>query len=652
MRYHSFAKRLTKRVMLTVLATMLASMTLVFSIVYYGVKAETRGRYQTIMKLVSEKLENILSHEEVCARNVFAEIPNRLDSPETVLKALEEEMRLNSYIDGYFVAFEPGYFPQYEYWFEAYLDRNDLHARNIGSSKHDYFQRDWYKRGKNEEDGYWTDPYFDDWSEKDIVCTFAMPLYDRMGRKVGVCGADMSLKWLVKELNTINEKSYNTGLVNIQLSSDFIFHTFIITSKGTYVAHPDEKRVMQENVMSYIDQNDEEAVNATIDGNYSTVYYMPIKSTDWEIAIAVPKKTFWLPAIFVLTLLIVVTFVGLWLVYKFSRSTIHQAVKPLSALSKSANEVARGNFDAPLPEPAYRDEIGDLRDSFASMQTSLAKYVIDMKQKAAQEAALNHELDVARNIQMSMVPSEFPPYPQRDDIDIYGYLEPAKTIGGDLYDFFIRDEKLFFCIGDVSGKGIPAALVQSATHFMFRIMSQREDDPSRIVSNINDVFAAENESSMFCTFFLGVLDLKTHVLEYSSMFCTFFLGVLDLKTHVLEYCNAGHELPILVTTEATEIRVKPNIAMGLYMDRQYRKEQIELPSGSVLILYTDGLKEAIDSTEECYGRERILTSLQRVIIKGATEPSDYIRQLVNDVTLYVGDMPQADDLTMLAIKVY
>ena len=645
MRYHSFAKRLTKRVMLTVLATMLASLTLVFSIVYYGVKAETRGRYQTIMKLVSEKLENILSHEEVCARNVFAEIPNRLESPETVLRALEEEMRLNSYIDGYFVAFEPGYFPQYEYWFEAYLHRNDLHARNIGSSKHDYFQRDWYKRGKNEEDGYWTDPYFDDWSEKDIVCTFAMPLYDRMGRKVGVCGADMSLKWLVKELNTINEKSYNTGLVNIHLSSDFIFHTFIITNKGTYVAHPDEKRVMQENVMSYIDQNDEEAVNAvnemmaqkhgiasmTIDGNYSTVYYMPIKSTDWEIAIAVPKKTFWLPAIFVLTLLIVVTLVGLWLVYKFSRSTIHQAVKPLSALSKSANEVSKGNFDTPLPELTYRDEIGDLRDSFASMQTSLAKYVIDMKQKAAQEAALNNELEVARNIQMSMVPREFPPYPQRDDIDIYGYLEPAKSIGGDLYDFFIRDEKLFFCIGDVSGKGIPAALVQSATHFMFRIMSQREDDPSRIVSNINDVFAAENDSSMFCTF---------------------FLGVLDLKTHVLEYCNAGHELPILVTSEATEIRVKPNIAMGLYMERQYRKEQIELPSGSVLILYTDGLKEAIDSTEECYGRERILTSLQRVIIKGATEPSDYIRQLVNDVTLYVGDMPQADDLTMLAIKVY
>ena len=626
------------------LATMLASLTLVFSIVYYGVKAETRGRYQTIMKLVSEKLENILSHEEVCARNVFAEIPNRLESPETVLRALEEEMRLNSYIDGYFVAFEPGYFPQYEYWFEAYLHRNDLHARNIGSSKHDYFQRDWYKRGKNEEDGYWTDPYFDDWSEKDIVCTFAMPLYDRMGRKVGVCGADMSLKWLVKELNTINEKSYNTGLVNIHLSSDFIFHTFIITNKGTYVAHPDEKRVMQENVMSYIDQNDEEAVNAvnemmaqkhgiasmTIDGNYSTVYYMPIKSTDWEIAIAVPKKTFWLPAIFVLTLLIVVTLVGLWLVYKFSRSTIHQAVKPLSALSKSANEVSKGNFDTPLPELTYRDEIGDLRDSFASMQTSLAKYVIDMKQKAAQEAALNNELEVARNIQMSMVPREFPPYPQRDDIDIYGYLEPAKSIGGDLYDFFIRDEKLFFCIGDVSGKGIPAALVQSATHFMFRIMSQREDDPSRIVSNINDVFAAENDSSMFCTF---------------------FLGVLDLKTHVLEYCNAGHELPILVTSEATEIRVKPNIAMGLYMERQYRKEQIELPSGSVLILYTDGLKEAIDSTEECYGRERILTSLQRVIIKGATEPSDYIRQLVNDVTLYVGDMPQADDLTLLAIKV-
>ena len=644
-RYQSFAKRLTKRVMLTMLATMLVSTTLVITIVYYGVKAETRGRYQTIMKLVSEKLENILSHEEVCARNVFAAIPDRLDSPESVLRALEEEMRLNSYIDGYFVAFEPGYFQQYEYWFEAYLHRNDLHARNIGSSKHDYFQRDWYKRGKNEEKGYWTDPYFDDWSEKDIVCTFAMPLYDRMGRKAGVCGADMSLKWLVKELNTINEKSFNTGLVNIRLSSDFIFHTFIITSKGTFVAHPQEERVMQENVMSYIDQNDAEAVNAvnemmmqkqgiasmTIDGDYSTVYYAPINGTDWEIAVVVPNKSFWLPAILVLTLLVIVTLIGLWVVYKFSRSGIHQAVKPLSALSKSANEVAKGNFETSLPELAHQDEISELRDSFASMQTSLSKYVEDMRQKAAQEAALNNELEVARNIQMSMVPSVFPPFPDRHDIDLCGFLEPAKSIGGDLYDFFIRDEKLFFCIGDVSGKGIPAALVQSAAHFMFRIMSQREDDPSRIVANINDVFAAENKSSMFCTF---------------------FLGVLDLKTHVLQYCNAGHELPILVTSEAAEIRVKPNMAMGLFEGRQFRTEQTELPSGSVLILYTDGLKEAIDDAEECYGRERILNSLQRVIIKGGTKPSDYIRQLVDDVTLYVGDMPQADDLTLLAIKVY
>ena len=229
-----------------------------------------------------------------------------------------------------------------------------------------------------------------------------------------------------------------------------------------------------------------------------------------------------------------------------------------------------------------------------------------------------------------MIPVKFPPFPERKDIDIYGYLTPAKSIGGDLYDFFIRDDKLFFCIGDVSGKGIPAALVMSVMHFMFRIVSNKEDDPKIILETMNNLYASENNSSIFCTF---------------------FLGVLDLKTHLLHYCNAGHELPILITNEINEIPVNANLALGLFKGKVYRPEEIQLSPGSVFLLYTDGLKEAINKDEECFGVERIKASLQHVVDKGPAESSVYIRKLVNDVENYMGDTPPADDLTLLAIKI-
>ena len=623
----TIANRLTKRVMLTVLATMVVTASIVLSIAFRAIKAGADGRYQTMMNVVSEKLGRILLHEEICARNVFDAVNGNLHSPKSVMKSLEKEIKLNSYAQGYYVAFEPGYFPQYEKWFEPYMRKGEERARNIGSAAHDYLTKDWYIQAKKEKGGFWTDPYYDNVGGQDNVCAFAMPLYDRNGCLVGVCGADMSLKWLVKELQEID--------------ADSPFYTFIISRDGTYIAHPDGERVLRENVVSHVSDDGKNVIQdmmqmkrgrapMTIDGVRSLVFYAPLESTKWSMAIVVPLTAIWIPALMIIGLLSAIIVIGLLVVWLFCRSNIRQIVSPLSVLAKSADEVSKGNFEAPLPVIGHRDEVCELRDSFATMQHSLVKYVQDLKDKTAKEAALQNELALAQKLQMSMIPNVFPPFPERTDIDIYGMLKPAKSIGGDLFDFFIRDERLFFCIGDVSGKGIPAALLMTVIHYLFRIISGREDDPKRIVELMNDYLSAGNKSLMFCTF---------------------FLGVLDLKTHLLKYCNAGHELPILMADEISMIPVEHNLAMGLFEKLAYKPGEIQLKSGNVFLLCTDGVKEATNQEEECFEKARMIASLQQVANEGSANAADYIRHLVDSVSDFVKNAPQADDITLLAIKI-
>lgn len=630
------AKRLTRRVTMAVLTMIIFILAIALTFSFKFIKVGAEERYEAIMEMVSEKLGRILLSQEIGVKNLADELRNSLQSPESVMQAMEREIKLNDYTQGYFVAFEPGYFPEYEKWFEVYMKKDQDHARNIGSADHDYLSSDWYNKTKPKRKGLWSEPYYDNVGQNDNVCSFTMPLYDKDGRLAGVCGTDMSLEWLAEELKKINANSFD-------INDDKHFYTFIINNDGTYIAHPDKERVMKKNVLSFIDKSsgDDQVIQdmmqmnygiapVTIDGVSSNIYYAPLGATNWSMAIVIPQLATWMPFVIMMVPLALIIVIGLLVIYSFCHSIIHHAVKPIGALAQSTEEVAKGNFEAPLPVIKHQDEVCELRDSFASMQKSLVKYIEDAKEKAVREAALFHDLTVAKNIQMSMIPVKFPPFPERKDIDLYGYLAPAKSIGGDLYDFFIRDDKLFFCIGDVSGKGIPAALVMSVMHFMFRIVSNKEDDPKHILETINNLYASENNSSIFCTF---------------------FLGVLDLKTHLLHYCNAGHELPILITNEVNVIPVKANLALGLFKGKVYRPEEIQLSPGSVFLLYTDGLKEAINKDEECFGMERIKASLQHVVDKGPAESSVYIRKLVNDVEDYMGDTPPADDLTLLAIKI-
>ena len=217
----------------------------------------------------------------------------------------------------------------------------------------------------------------------------------------------------------------------------------------------------------------------------------------------------------------------------------------------------------------------------------------------------------------------------RDDCNIVGSLDPAKMVGGDLYDHFIRDEKLFFCIGDVSGKGIPAALVMAVMHTLFRSISAHESNPARIMQALNETACQRNEQNMFVTM---------------------FIGVLDLPTGRLRYCNAGHDKPFVIGKETNQLPAKPHLPLGVMDNMVYTIQETVLQSGESLFLYTDGLTEAMNESHEQFGLKRVEKGLRDCIGKEPNTSENLIRTMTNRVNGFVDGAEQSDDLTMLAIQ--
>jgi sigma-B regulation protein RsbU (phosphoserine phosphatase) len=252
---------------------------------------------------------------------------------------------------------------------------------------------------------------------------------------------------------------------------------------------------------------------------------------------------------------------------------------------------------------------------------------------SGQQERMAGELEIAQTIQQSMLPKTFPPSLDRLDLNIYGLIRPAKVIGGDLYDFYVLHDKLFFCIGDVSGKGVPASLVMATTRSLFRSISAYEEDAASIIAQINDALTDNNEQNMFVTM---------------------FLGVLNLKTGELNYCNAGHNAPVMIdchTSKVEEIAVKPNLPLGVMEGFTFEPQKIQLRVGDTMFLYTDGLTEAENVRHELFGEERMIAELQ---VEGPKlkdlSPRKIIEQMESQVSSFIGEAQQSDDLTLMAIR--
>ena len=644
-RWSSFSGRLTRRIVLIVLVVMLFVATLISFLIIVGMGSQMEEHYQGTVEFTNEKLASLLSSVEISANNNVDELQQNLDSPESVFEAMTRELQLNPHVTGFGLGFIPNFFPSQGTYFEPYVNHEDgrIVRKQIGGPDHDYLLAEWYVKTVEKDTGHWSDPYIDNEGAQDMLCTYALPVKDREGNLAGVFGTDISLGWLSDQLKE-NDRKENARARRSNSEADEKVYSFIIGRYGEYLAHPDRERVLIDHFYRHLDRGADSTRNRqlvqsmingehgsadlVIDGTLSHIIYAPLERTGWSMAIVVPSALLFMPGIVVGMVILFVLLVGLLVVSLMCRHIIRKVTRPLTYLAQSAGEVAKGHFDTPLPSIRYNDEIGQLRDSFANMQLSLDQYIQQLTSATAQRAAMENELNIARDIQMSMLPKTFPPYPERRDLDIYGQLTPAKAVGGDLYDFHIRDEKLFFCIGDVSGKGVPASLVMAVTSAQLRTMSSGEAHPQRIVGALNRSEATHNESMMFVTL---------------------FVGVLDLKTGRLQYCNAGHNAPVLISKDRQVgfFPVDANLPVGVVAEWSYTVQEITLEPGSTLLLYTDGLSEAENPERAQFGEDRILETLRRI---PSTEPPVLVSSMTDAVHKFVNGAEQSDDLTMLAIR--
>ena len=246
-----------------------------------------------------------------------------------------------------------------------------------------------------------------------------------------------------------------------------------------------------------------------------------------------------------------------------------------------------------------------------------------------QKERIESELNIARKIQMAMLPTRFPPFEDYTNLNAYGIVVPAKEVGGDLFDFYIRENQLFFCIGDVSGKGVPAALVMAVTRSLFRSVASYLDSPAQIVSQMNGSLTDESNDQ--------------------NMFVTLFVGILNLSSGELRYSNAGHNAPLLiVNSQPSAVNCKANLPLGVLAGFGYEEQTIQLAVGDALFLYTDGLTEAENEKHELFGEQRMLQTIKQWDAQKTA--AECVTAMQEAVSAFVGDARQSDDLTMFLFR--
>ena len=500
---------------------------------------------------------------------------------------------------------------------------------------YDYFHMDWYMLPKLLGRGVWSEPYYDEAGGEILMATYAAPVYREQGRRrvfLGVITADVSLEWLRRVVGSLS--IYESG------------YAFLISKGGLFVSHPEGRYLMRESIFSLAEAREDENLReigramtrgrqgfARLDANYfgEPVYvsYAPMPSTEWSLGLVIEEDELMSDLV---TLHREVLFIGAsgFLALLVLIIAISTAItRPITQLARKTAEIARGNLDVDLPVVRRRDEVGELSRSFHEMRSALKEYIANLTEATRAKERLESELKIARTIQMSFLPKRFPPFPRIKAFSLHAALVPAYEVGGDLYDFFLLDDRrLFFSVGDVSGKGVPAALFMAVTKTLMKGIAEQDFDPAEVLRKVNNELAADNDALLFVTLFCGVLDFETGELAYS---------------------NAGHNPPAILRRDGRvdPLSLPPGMAMGVMPDLEYETMRVHLAPGETLMAYTDGVNEAQDVDGALYGDARLLALLRDA---PRLDPEHLTETIFADVRRFAGEADQADDITVLALR--
>ena len=534
------------------------------------------------------------------------------------------------------IAFEPYGMSPDRLFFAPYCHRSggNVAVTQLGGPDYRYFYMDWYQLPKELERPVWTEPYRDEGGGGVLMTTFAAPFYRlEKGRRsfAGVVTADISLDWLQRNISGIH--LFDTG------------YAFVISRNGTFISHPVESLLLNESIFSLAEGREDEELwrigrsmseggtgflerDSVRDGRPSFLFYTPLPLDGWSMGVLLPKQEVLSEASALQRNMLLIGLCGFVLLAAAVIWLARSITKPVRLLSDGAMQMASGDLDASLPDIRANDEVGDLAAAFLHMRDSLKEHIRNLTDTTAQKERIESELRIARDIQMGILPKLFPAFPDHQEFDVFASIEPAKEVGGDLYDFFFIDERRFcFLIGDVSDKGVPAAFFMAVTKTLLKAVAAQGFAPGEILRRVNNDLAEKNDSCMFVTLFLAVLDIDSGEVSYAC---------------------AGHNPPVLLKSDGVSWVPPMNEPMAGAMEEiDYSTQVMTLAPGETLFLYTDGVTEAMNEQQELYSDERLLEVLDVLRDSGVER---IVTTVAASICEHTGGAAQSDDITMLALR--
>ena len=627
---NSFSVKLIRNILGTVSIIFLICLVVVSIYTWTLVSKESEKYAESMLKVSISEVEKVISSAQQVVDGSVWLVKDNVRDKKYLYDLTERIVKDNHNIIGSAIAFRENFF-RGEKYFSPY-SYNDpetgvVLSKQLGNDKYDYLSMEWFKYSADHRESHWSEPYFDEGGGAQLMSTYSKPIFDVDGNLIAVMTADIALDWMSDMVS--NMRPYNNS------------RTIVISRSGAFIGVDKSDGLLGETIFKLCDKVNDPRLNeiawAMVDGKSGIYKYAqkgqlfyavigPV-SNGWSSAIVCPYKEVLRDSLDMQLIIVILGLLGELVILLVCIFRIRALTKPLKEFSESALSIAKGDFNTPIPSIDSNDEISRLRDSFVTMESSLNKYIEDLKSTTSANERMESELNIARAIQLNMVPHD---YPDNENLQLASVLIPAKEVGGDFYDFVIRDRFLYFAIGDVSGKGVPAALVMAILRSAFRFISGLGLSMDKVVSNMNDSVSAGNTTAMFATM---------------------FVARINLDTYEMEYCNAGHN-PIIVMDPGCKpsyLKAKSNLAVGLFEGFVYEEERIQLSKGSKLLLYTDGVTEAENENKELYGEERLLqwAGNDKKTISSCQQAID---DLLADVRAHAGSAEQNDDITILSIR--
>ena len=580
-------------------------------------------------------MENWLNGIEATTRLLGRILEQREYSQEGLQQMLRDIVANNDEIFGAAIAVSPeftddtgGFSPYY------FLQDGAVSYANLANSRADYQQQPWFKQPIAAGKALWTEPYFDAGGGEVNMTTFAVPVYriDDEGNRFiyAVVTADVTLAALQRVAGQLHlgESSYS-----LLFSKEGLMMS--TRTQASVMKHYSELSYRGVNLDSWHQMFSRALLGEPSTYNFPcpestgqcTIRLGRLKTTGWPIGLVYSQEEILSPLhqYEVKSLLLSVSVLLLMAITVYVLTS--RLTRPLQELSSATEHMAKGKLDVALPQATGKDEVSTLVRSFKSMNKDLKAYISDLETATANRSRLEGELAAAREIQMSMLPGSGEALWQEDDISLWAKVRPAKTVGGDLYTYFQGEKHLFIAVGDVSDKGVAAALFMARAISLIQQLSGTATPPDKAMAALNNALERDNHSCMFVTLFLGVLEISTGQLRFAS---------------------AGHTAPSLLRAgKVSIVDQETGPALGLADNQSYPINNLQLLQGDRLAVYTDGIDEAFNDQKEMYGVDRFNREFQA---SGEQPIAEAGLRLFESVDAHTGELPQSDDITLLLLQ--